>query len=313
MRLPLLLASSLLTTILTCSSSTFAANRPSLEVVHAQGTTQVANNPQRVVILSPATLDIADALGVKVIGVPQTNAHYPPHLAKYSDRAYFNAGTLFEPNYEAISNAKPDLIIAGARAAAAYDKLSEIAPTLSLDIDPKDFLPSLTQRTEQLGEIFNKQEKAKEILAAFNARIEEVRQDSAQAGSAMMLMVNGGKLSAYSPNSRFGFIYDVLGFKPTVTFPTGGQHGNSVSPEFIMEANPDWLFVLDRDSAIGSKEGSSARQVLDNPLVRKTNAWKNQRVVYLDSGSLYIAGGIQSYSNLMTQVKQALDSTKPQS
>ena len=128
----------------------------------------------------------------------------------------------------------------------------------------------------------------------------------------MMLMINGGKISAHSPGSRFGFIYDVLGFKPATSFPQTGKHGNAVSPEFIMEANPDWLFVLDRDSAIGRKEGASAQQVLDNPLVRKTNAWKKQQVVYLDSGSLYIAGGIQSYSNLMTQVKQVLDKAKTQ-
>ena len=139
-----------------------------------------------------------------------------------------------------------------------------------------------------------------------------MRKESATAGSAMMLMINGGKISAHSPGSRFGFIYDVLGFKPATAFPETGKHGNAVSPEFIMEANPDWLFVLDRDSAIGRKEGESAQQVLDNPLVRKTNAWKKQQVVYLDSGSLYIAGGIQSYSNLMTQVKQVLDKTKTQ-
>lgn len=312
MRLPLLVVSSLFAAVLACSSPAFAANTSTIEVVHAQGTTQVPKNPQRVVILSPATLDIADALGVEIIGVPQTNAHYPAHLSKYSGDAYFNAGTLFEPNYEALINAKPDLIIAGARAAAAYDKLSGIAPTISLDIDPKNFLPSLTQRTEQLGEIFGKQEKAKEIVTAFNTQAEDIRKASAHAGSAMMLMVNGGKINAYSPDSRFGFIFDVLGFKPATTFAAGGQHGNTVSPEFIMEANPDWLFVLDRDSAIGSKkEGASANQVLDNPLVRRTNAWKNQRVVYLDSGSLYIAGGIQSYGNLMAQVNQVLSNTKP--
>jgi iron complex transport system substrate-binding protein len=312
MRLPLLVVSSLFAAVLTCSYPVLAASTPTVEVVHAQGTTQVPKNPQRVVVLSPATLDITDALGVEVIGVPQTSAHYPAHLAKYNSDAYLNAGTLFEPNYEALINAKPDLIIAGSRAAAAYDKLSGIAPTIALDIDTKDFLASMTQRTEQLGEIFGKQEKAKEVIAAFNAQAEEIRKASAQSGTAMMLMVNGGKINAYSPDSRFGFIFDVLGFKPATVFAATGQHGNTVSPEFIMEANPDWLFVLDRDSAIGSKkEGASANQVLDNPLVKRTHAWKNQQVVYLDSGALYIAGGIQSYGNLMAQVNQVLSKTKP--
>lgn len=313
MRFPQALTSSLFALSLACSPAAFAATEgATVSIVHAQGTTAVPKNPQRVVVLSPAALDITDALGVKVIGVPQTSAHYPAHLEKYAGKDYFDAGTLFEPNFEALSNAKPDLIIAGARARDAYGKLSEIAPTISPDLDPHKFLASLTERTEQLGEIFGKQEKAKEVLAAFNAQIADVRNESAKAGSAMMLMVNGGKLSAYSPGSRFGFIYDVLGFKPATTFAETGNHGNSVSPEFVMEANPDWLFVLDRDSAIGRKEGSSAQQVLDNPLVRKTNAWKKQQVVYLDSGSLYIAGGLQSYSLLMTQVKQVLDKSKTQ-
>ena len=312
MRLPQFIVSSLFAAALTCSFTVLATDASTIEVVHAQGTTQVPKNPQRVVILSPATLDIADALGIDVMGVPQTSSHYPAHLAKYNKDTYINAGTLFEPNYEALINAKPDLIIAGARAAAAYDKLSGIAPTISLDIDPKNFLASMTQRTEQLGEIFGKQEKAKEILTAFNTQAKDIRKVSDKAGSAMMLMVNGGKINAYSPDSRFGFIFDVLGFKPATTFASTGQHGNTVSPEFIMEANPDWLFVLDRDNAIGNeKEGASASQVLDNPLVRRTQAWKNQHVVYLDSGALYIAGGIQSYSNLMKQVNQKLSGTKP--
>lgn len=314
MRLTLLVVSSLFAAALTCLSPALAASSaPTIEVVHAQGTTQVPKNPQRVVVLSPATLDIVDALGIDIIGVPQTNAHLPAHLAKYAGSAYFNAGTLFEPNYEALINAKPDLIIAGARAAAAYDKLSGIAPTIALDIDPKNFLPSMLERTTQLGDIFDKQDKAKEIISTFNAQANEIRKASAEAGTAMMLMMNGGKINAYSPDSRFGFIFDVLGFKPATTFAATGQHGNTVSPEFIMEANPDWLFVVDRDSAIGSKkEGASANQVLDNPLVRRTNAWKNQHVVYLDSGALYIAGGIQSYSHLMSQINQILSNAKPQ-
>lgn len=313
MRIPQVITSALCALLLICSPAVFAASEgDTLEIVHAQGTTTVPKNPQRVVVLSPAALDITDALGIQVIGVPQTSAHYPAHLAKYNGKEYFDAGTLFEPNFEALSNAKPDLIIAGARAREAYGKLSEIAPTISPDLDPHKFLESMTERTEQLGEIFGKQEKAKEVIAAFNAKIADVRGESANAGSAMMLMVNGGKMSAYSPGSRFGFIYDVLGFKPATNFAETGNHGNAVSPEFVMEANPDWLFVLDRDSAIGRQQGASAQKVLDNPLVRKTNAWKKQQVVYLDSTSLYIAGGLQSYGQLMDQVKLALDKSKTQ-
>lgn len=92
----------------------------------------------------------------------------------------------------------------------------------------------------------------------------------------MVLMISGGKMSAYTPGSRFGFIFDELGFTPAATFAESGRHGNVVTSEFILNANPDWLFVLDRDNAIGRTEGQSAQQVLDNPLIHKTKAWQKR-------------------------------------
>ena len=248
---------------------------------------------------------------IKVAGVPQTSAHLPAFLSQYSGTEYLNAGTLFEPDYEALSQAKPDLIIAGGRAHDAYDKLSAIAPTIALDVDTQHFTQSLAQRTEQLASIFGKEEEAKALLGKFSSQINEIKQKSANAGSAMVVMVSGGKMSAYTPGSRFGFVFDELGFTPAATFTQTGSHGNVVTSEFILNANPEWLFVLDRDNAIGRAEGQSAQQVLDNPLIHKTKAWQNDHVIYLDSASLYIAGGIQSYTKLMDKVSTVLDKSAP--
>lgn len=283
-----------------------AQQSETLSIEHAQGTTVVPLNPKKVIILNPSTLDIADALDIPVAGVPKTNSHLPEFLKKYQGAAWLNAGTLFEPDYEALSHASPDIIFAGGRARDARDKLSEIAPVVSLEIDPAHFIASLSQRTHQLASIFGKQAQAETLLAAFTAKAETIRAKSASAGSAMVIMVNGGKMSAYTPGSRFGFIYDALGFAPAVNLQKTGTHGSIVSSEFILHANPDWLFVLDRDSATGSKTGAAAQQVLDNPLIRKTSAWQKGHVVYLDSASLYIAGGLQSYSRLMDSINSAL-------
>lgn len=310
MKLRSALAASLLATgllISSCQAVLATEQENTLRIEHAQGTTQVPLNPKKVIILNPATLDNADALGIPVAGVPKNSAHLPAFLAKYQGEGYLNAGTLFEPDYEALVNAKPDVILAGGRAHDAYDKLSEIAPTLALDVDPQNFVASLTQRIEQLAALFDKQQQAKTLLTAFNAKIADIKAKSANTGTALVIMINGGKMAAYTPGSRFGFIYDVLGFKPAASFKQTGRHGNVVSSEFILQTNPEWLFVLDRDNAIGRKEGQSAQQVLDNPLIRKSKAWQNQHVVYLDSSSLYIAGGLQSYSRLMDTVSAALD------
>ncbi|MFQ1016250.1 siderophore ABC transporter substrate-binding protein [Gilliamella sp. BG7] len=279
-----------------------------LTIEHAQGKTDVPENPKKVVVFNTATLDIMDALNIPVTALPQSDVHYPTFLSKYARKDYTNVGTLFEPNYEVLSSIQPDVIVAGGRATDAYKKLNDIAPTISLDIDPNNFLSSLTQRTEQLGSIFNKQNEAKKLIADFNQKIEQLKTKTTTAGTALVIMVNGGKMSAYGSKSRFGFVFDVLGFQPATTFQEAGRHGNAVTSEFILSVNPQWIFVLDRDNAIGNKEAQSAQQVLDNELIRKTAAWQQNHIVYLDSSSMYIAGGIQTYSRLMDQIGVALQS-----
>ncbi|MCO6549424.1 MAG: siderophore ABC transporter substrate-binding protein [Gilliamella sp.] len=279
-----------------------------LTIEHAQGKTDVPENPKKVVVFNTATLDIMDALNIPVTAVPQSDVHYPTFLSKYGRKDYNNVGTLFEPNYEVLSSIQPDVIVAGGRATDAYKKLNDIAPTISLDIDPNNFLSSLTQRTEQLGSIFNKQNEAKKLIADFNQKIEQLKTKTTTAGTALVIMINGGKMSAYGSKSRFGFVFDVLGFQPATTFQEAGRHGNAVTSEFILSVNPQWIFVLDRDNAIGNKEAQSAQQVLDNELIRKTAAWQQNHIVYLDSSSMYIAGGIQTYSRLMDQIGVALQS-----
>ena len=295
------------------SDNTASVTTKTITIEHEQGTTSVPVNPKKVVVLNPATLDTVDALGINITAVPQTDASLPPFLSKYESSDYQNAGSLFEPNYEALSNLQPDLIIAGGRANDAYQKLNEIAPTVSLTIDSHNFLPSLTQRVEQLGQIFEKQQAAEELINQFKQKVATVKEKATNQGNAMVILVTGGKMSGYGPGSRFGFIYDELGFAPATTFASTGLHGNVINAEFLLTVNPDWLFVIDRDNAIGRTDSPSAKQLLDNALIHKTNAWKYNHIVYLDSASIYIAGGIQTYNILLDQVSDALDQASTQS
>lgn len=284
------------------------AEKQTITIEHAQGKTEVPRHPEKVFVMSMETLDIMDALGAPVAGLPKTNVQLPEFLSKYNSPDYINAGTLFEPAYEVLSNAQPDLILAGSRARDAYDKLSAVAPTISMDIDNKRFIDSLTERTTELGMLFGKEEQAKKLVSDFKEKIAQIKQKTPTAGKAMVILVSGGKISAYGSGSRFGFIFDELGFEPAYVFTEDtGRHGNIVNAELLVKLNPDWLFVIDRDSAIGRTDAQPAAQVLDNALVRKTSAWNKQQVTYLDPSAVYIAGGIQTYSQLMDDVNNALE------
>ena len=78
------------------------------------------------------TLDTLDKLGVEVAAVPHDGL--PSYLSKYESTTE-NAGGLKEPDFEAISELAPDLILISARQAEAYDQLSEIAPTVYVGVD----------------------------------------------------------------------------------------------------------------------------------------------------------------------------------
>lgn len=126
-----------------------------ITVHHAQGETVLAGRPKKVFTLDLASLETLDAIGVEVAGVVGT--HIPQHLTKYKDGKYLKIGTLFEPDYETINAAQPDLIIVASRSSPKYRELSRIAPTIDLTGDDSAFLASSFKNARTLGRIFNKE------------------------------------------------------------------------------------------------------------------------------------------------------------
>lgn len=257
-------------------------------VTHARGETDVPQEPRKVLVFDLASLDNLDALGVEVAGVP--GGVKPDYLTKYDAPGYAKIGTVFEPDYEAVAAEEPDLIIVGGRSAAKYPELSEIAPTIDLTVDTKDYIGSVVSNVETLGRIFGKEAEARQRVEGLRNSVAELREAASSAGKGLLILTTGGKMSAYGPGSRFGMIHSEFGVPPAVADLNTSNHGQAASFEFILETNPDWLFVLDRDAAIG-REGQAARQFLDNDIVRRTTAWRKDQVVYLDAANWYLVGG----------------------
>ncbi|MFD4838369.1 siderophore ABC transporter substrate-binding protein [Achromobacter sp. NPDC058515] len=275
-------------------------------VKHARGETAVPANPSKTIVLDLAVLDTMHALGVEPTGVPSA-AKLPPQLSQYADQRYLKAGTMFEPNYEVIHAAAPQVIFVAGRSAPKYDELAKLAPTVDLTVNAKDLVGSVTRNTETLAAIYGKQAAAKDKLDALRASIAALKGKAANAGTGLIVLTTGGKMSAYGPGSRFGVIHDAFGVKPAATGLNVSNHGQAISFEFIAQTDPDWLFVIDRDAAIG-REGVSAQRMLDNDLVRPTKAWKNKRVVYLNGFNWYLLGsaGLTAMQQNVDEIAAAL-------
>ncbi|OXR76805.1 hypothetical protein IPC1580_28225 [Pseudomonas aeruginosa] len=258
-----------------------------IEITHERGVISVPHDPRTTLVFDPGALDTLDSVDVDIQGVGQD--HWTGALAKYSSSRYLNIGTLFEPDYETVFASDPSLIIVADRSAAKYSQLAKIAPTLDFTVDPKNLIQEVESNARKLGQIYDREGAIESEISSLNRAIANLRQIAEPQGKALVVLTSGGRLSAYGPGSRFGVIHDSFGFKAAAPDLKISLHGQVISYEFISKVDPDWLFVIDRDAAIGA-EGIAAKALLDNPLVRNTQAWKNNHVVYLDGSDWYLVG-----------------------
>ncbi|WP_135382034.1 siderophore ABC transporter substrate-binding protein [Vibrio tasmaniensis] len=273
------------------SSLIMTAQAETITIEHVKGTVQFTEVPQRVVVLGFGSLDVLDQIGIQPVGAP--HSLMPDYLASYKDTTE-NTGSLSEPDFEAIYMLKPDIIIAENRMLKVYDQLAKIAPTIMFSIEGDKYWADAQQNWRALGKLFGKQVKVEALIKETQASITAVNDKVASdETSAMMLMNNGNNIAMFNKGSRFSIIFDDFGFvesKSATVAPIKGNHGNLISFEYIADAKPEVLYVLDREKAIGKSEGR-AQQLFDNPLVAATPAAQQGKIVYLDSSAWYLVGG----------------------
>ena len=287
------------------ASSALAQSAFPLVIEHQLGTTRLENRPEKVVVFDFGALDTLDKLGVDVIALPKTLL--PGYLSKFNDAKYVNVGSLQEPDFEQIYALKPDLIIVSSRQSSLYDEFRAIAPTVYVGVDTTQYMESFEANVRTLGRIFGKEAEAEAELAKVREAVASVRAKAAASrDKALVVLVNDGRVSAYGPKSRYGLIHDELGFAPVDPGIVSSTHGQSISFEYILDRDPDILFVVDRTAALGGESGAKA--IMENQLVRLTKAYENGKIIYLEPDVWYLSGGgLVSVARMVEQVAAALD------
>lgn len=270
-------------------------------IVHAQGETTISGVPVKVLVQDWATFDNLAALDIAVAGVPSSNV--PGYLADQVPADLLQLGSLFEPDFEGIAAAQADVYFVAARSAAAYATAKDIVPTIDLSVNNDAVIAGLEKNLTILGDIFDVQPKAAELIAALDAKVAAVKAAAAGKGNALVLVTNAGKLGVYGPDSRVSWIYNEVGIPSALAEVKDGDHGgDAVTFEFLLEVNPDWVFVVDRDAGTGENNGAAAA-LLDNELFNQTTAAQNGQIIYLDPQAAYITmNGYSAVSLMLDQV-----------
>lgn len=270
---------------------------------------EVPYDPQRIAILDMASLDILDALGVgdRVVGTADTSLDY---LQGYISDDIANLGTIKEADLEAVMASEPDVIFIGGRLASSYDALSEIAPVVYLTTDTDlGVVESVRQNTATIASIFGLEEKVDELMGDFDARITAL-QTAAADKTAIIGMCTSGGFNVLGNDGRCSMIGREIGFENIgvdANIDTS-THGNEASFEFIVEKAPDYIFVLDRDAAIGTDGAKLAQEIMENELVTSTDAYKNGNIVYLAHPAVWYTaeGGITALDIMLQDLESKL-------
>lgn len=271
---------------------------------------KVPYDAERIAVMDMASLDILDSLGLgdRVVGVSDTSLDY---LQEYvTNDAVAKLGTIKEADMEAVMASEPDVIFIGGRLASSYDALSEISPVVYLATDPElGVVESVRQNTAKIASMFGAENEVDALMQGFDERIAALAAFS-EGKNAIIGMVTSGGFNVLGNDGRLSLIGKEAGFT-NIGVDTNletSTHGNEASFEFVVEKNPDYIFVLDRDAAIATEGARLAQEIMENELIKGTDAYQNGTIVYLEHPAVWYTaeGGVHALHLMLEDLEKAL-------
>lgn len=277
---------------------------------------EVPYDPQRIAILDMAALDIIDCLGLgdRVVGSASISIDY---LKNYnpddSNGKIVNLGNVKTADLEKVAACEPDVIFIGGRLSKIYADLEAIAPVIFLGVDyEKGVVESTRDNAKTIASMFGKEAEVDALFDGFQPRIDAL--NAVLDGHEVLLaMYNNNAMSLLDTESQLNIIARELGANnlgETVGEETKPTHGDEASWETIIKLNPEYMFVLDRSSAIGATDEGllSAKEVIENDLIKELDVYKEGKIVYLAHANVWYTstGGVQALDTMLADLESAL-------
>ncbi len=282
-----------------------------IESLDANGETielEVPYQPERVATLDMAALDIIDAIGAgdTVVGSSSTSLDYLQDYVTSDDIS--NLGTIKEADLEAVAACEPEVIFIGGRLSESYDTLSEIAPVVYLATDSDlGVVESTRANATAIASIFGLEDEVDSLMTDYEERIEALS-EVAEGHTALVGLFTSGSLNVLGNDGRCSLIGNEVGFENLADGEVTSTHGNEVSFETIVAEDPEYIFVLNRDAAIGSDGADQAQEVVENELTQQTQAYQNGNIIYLANPAVWYTaeGGIQALGVMLSDLEDEL-------
>ncbi|MBS8265931.1 iron-siderophore ABC transporter substrate-binding protein [Mesobacillus boroniphilus] len=269
----------------------------SYTVEHAMGTATLEKTPEKVVILTNEGTEALLALGVTPVGAVQswTGDPWYDHIADEMKDVQV-VGVESQVNVEAIAALQPDLIIGNKmRQEDIYEQLKAIAPTVFAE----DLRGNWKNNFELYAKAVNKEEKGKEVLAAYDQRIEDLKEKLGDKVNMEVSMVRfmAGDVRIYHKDSFSGVILEQIGLARPESQDQDDFAEKGVTKERIPAMDGDILFYFTYDEGDG-KATEVEKEWIEDPLFQNLEVAKKGEVYKVDDAIWNTAGGVKA-ANLM--------------
>jgi iron complex transport system substrate-binding protein len=235
------------------------------------GSVTIEQRPERIVSLSPTATEDLFAIGAgdQVIAVDD-QSDFPPE-APTTDLSGF------EPNVEAIAGYEPDLVVFATEPGDLGASLEALGIT-ALQLDAAPTLEVAFDQIEQLGLATGHAAEAEALVADLQAEVEElVEHADPSAGLSFYFELDD---TYYSVTSKtfIGQLFELLGLE-NIADVAGKRSGGypQLSAEYIIEADPDLIFLADTECC-----GQTPQTVAARPGWDRIDAVTDGGVVPLD-------------------------------
>jgi iron complex transport system substrate-binding protein len=221
-----------------------------VEFEHSQGTTEVPADPQRIVTTTDqnALLPLLE-LGVTPIasaGLLGDDGSQTFRRTEGFDTSGIEfVGAYGEPNAEAVAAQRPDLIVGYEFDDDHYGTLSEIAPTVLIQI----FDRPLDEALMDFARLVNRTERAEELRAEFDARIEALLAgfDDRRDRLSISIITAGdpGQFYRADTGQAIGTVADRLDLRRPAPQQGAASFDATFSVEQIADHDADVVLVID--------------------------------------------------------------------
>lgn len=277
-------------------------------VTDVRGEVEIPAEPQRIVDLS-GNSDILSILGYKVIGTANSDAYdytkFPSYLEETLKGAEILGYSMQDTmDVEAVMNLNPDLIVISTVQEKMYDQLSEIAPTVMIQLEALNWKDDV----KAFAKVFNKEDAANKWLADYEAKAkvagDKIKSEYGEDTTYLSFLASGGQFFVFDGAGFGSVLYEDMG----LARPEGMPEQTDISLpvvtyEGLASIKSDYIF------AIATAEDLA--QLESNAIWNNLPAVKEGKVVILES-SPYFNQGYSSIGRelLVDEIGGMLNETK---